>query len=46
VGAFALPAGSADAAILVTLQPGAYTVQVSSGDGSSGLALVEVYDVQ
>ena len=45
VGAFALPAGSADAAAVATLQPGAYTVQVSGAAGSTGIALVEVYDV-
>lgn len=42
VGAFALPSGSLDAAILATLQPGAYTVQVSGG---TGVALIEVYEV-
>ena len=45
VGAFALPAGGKDSAILVTLQPGAYTAQVSGVGGTSGVALVEVYDV-
>jgi hypothetical protein len=42
--AFALPAASLDAALLLTLAPGAYTVNVSSADGSPGVALVEVYD--
>lgn len=41
LGAFQLIAGSRDAAVLVTLPPGAYTVQVSGG---SGEALVEVYE--
>ena len=45
VGAFALPAGSKDAALLLTLQPGAYTVLVSGGT-ATGIALVEVYDTQ
>lgn len=45
VGAFALPGGSRDAALLAELQPGAYTVQVSGVGGVSGLALVEVYEV-
>lgn len=45
VGAFALPAGSRDAALLVTLPPGAYTAQISGVDGGSGVALVEVYEV-
>lgn len=44
VGAFALPDNSKDAALLATLAPGSYTVQVS-GDKASGLALVEVYEV-
>ena len=47
VGAFALPAGSRDAALLLSLPPGSYTAQVearSAGDGV-GQALVEVYDV-
>lgn len=42
-GAFALPAGSADSALLVTLAPGAYTAQVRSA--TSGTALLEIYDV-
>jgi PKD repeat protein len=46
VGAFALVAGSKDAALLVTLQPGVYGVQVSSIDTTTGVALVEVYDTQ
>jgi hypothetical protein len=42
-GAFALPAGSADSALLLTLPPGAYTAVVSGANGASGVALVEVY---
>jgi hypothetical protein len=45
VGAFALPANSRDAALLVTLQPGNYTAQVSGVGGTTGVALVEVYEV-
>jgi hypothetical protein len=45
VGAFALANGSRDSALLVSLSPGAYTVQVSGANGTSGVALVEVYDV-
>ncbi len=41
-GAFPFPAGSADAALLATLQPGPYTVQVGGG---TGIALAEVYEV-
>lgn len=44
-GAFALPSGSRDAALLVTLPPGSYTAQVRSVDGASGSALVELYEV-
>ena len=45
VGAFALPATSRDAAVLVTLQTGAYTVQVNGVGGTTGVAIVEVYEV-
>jgi hypothetical protein len=47
VGAFALPAGSRDAALRLTLAPGTYTVQVSATSGSAnptGPVLVEVYE--
>jgi outer membrane protein assembly factor BamB len=43
VGAFALPAGSADAAMLATLPAGNYTLQLSGLNGSTGVGLVEVY---
>ena len=42
-GAFALPAGSADSALLLTLAPGTYSAQVSGSGGSTGNALIEVY---
>lgn len=45
VGAFALPTGSRDAAILTSLPPGAYTVVVSGVGSTSGTALVELYAV-
>ena len=46
VGAFALAADSRDAALLQTLQPGAYTVQVTSVNPAlTGVALVEIYEV-
>ena len=45
VGAFALANGSADSAVIVTLQPGAYTVQVSGVGNTTGVALAEVYEV-
>jgi autotransporter-associated beta strand protein len=44
-GAFALPAASKDAVLLVTLGPGAYTAQVSGVGGTAGLVIVEVYEV-
>lgn len=45
VGAFSLPANSADCALLVTLGPGQYSASVSGLNGSAGVALVEVYEV-
>jgi hypothetical protein len=46
VGAFGLPAASADSALLVTLPAGTYTAEVSGANNSSGIALVEVYEVK
>ena len=43
VGAFGLTAGSRDAALVATLEPGAYTAHVSDG-GAAGVALAEIYD--
>lgn len=45
VAAFALPANSRDAALLVTLAPGSYTAQISGVGGGTGVALVEVYEI-
>ena len=46
VGAFALKAGGKDAAIVLTLPPGAYTAVGSSADGEgTGTGLVELYVV-
>lgn len=45
VAAFVLPAASRDAALVVTLPPAAYTVQVNGVDGTTGVALVEVYEI-
>jgi len=45
VGAFALPAGSTDAALVATLVPGPYTAQVTGVNGATGVGLVEIYDV-
>lgn len=44
-GAFALNATSADSVIFTTLAPGNYTGVVSSANGGTGIALVEVYDL-
>jgi hypothetical protein len=43
VGAFALPQGSADSAVLVTLAPGSYTAVVGGANGTTGIALIEAY---
>ena len=43
VGAFALPNLSPDSALLLTLQPGAYTARITSANGNSGTALFEAY---
>lgn len=45
VGAFDLTAGSHDAALVITLAPGAYTAQLSGVGGTTGEAMVEVYEV-
>jgi hypothetical protein len=45
VGAFALTANSADAALALSLAPGTYTVQVSGVGNTTGVALVEVYEL-
>jgi hypothetical protein len=43
-GAFPLPAGSKDAALLLAeVRPGSYTVHVTGHDERSGVALAEVY---
>ena len=42
-GAFPLSESSRDAAIIVTLDPGTYTVDVASERGGRGAALAEVY---
>ena len=45
VYAFALPTGSADCAMLATLPPGTYTAQLNGTNGSTGIGLVEVYNI-
>jgi kumamolisin len=44
-GAFALTAGTADSAMVLTLPVGSYTVQVSGAGSTSGVALAEVYEL-
>jgi hypothetical protein len=41
-----VPANSLDAAVLATLQPGSYSVQISGTEGATGLVIVEVYEVR
>ncbi|MBL9202219.1 MAG: putative Ig domain-containing protein [Opitutaceae bacterium] len=44
-GAFTLPAGSKDAALVTDLAAGRdYTVQVTNATGTGGIVLIEVYD--
>ena len=43
VGAFTLEGGSADCALLITLQPGAYTMQIDDTEGETGNVLAEIY---
>jgi probable HAF family extracellular repeat protein len=43
VGAFPLPSGSADAAMIFTLPAGNYTAQLSGQNGTTGVGLLEVY---
>jgi cyclophilin family peptidyl-prolyl cis-trans isomerase len=46
VGAFALRSeASKDAVVVLTLQPGPYSVRVSGVNGAGGVVLVEVYEV-
>lgn len=44
-GSFALPDGSRDVAVIATLAPGGYTAVVRGVSDSSGVALVEVFDL-
>jgi hypothetical protein len=45
VGAFAFAAGSADSALVVNLPPGAYTMQITGVNSTTGVGLAEVYEV-
>lgn len=44
-GALTWPRGTKDAALLVTLPPGAYTTHVRGGDIPEGITLLEIYEV-
>ncbi|BET67459.1 hypothetical protein ASA1KI_23770 [Opitutales bacterium ASA1] len=44
--AFELDPQGKDAALVVTLPPGSYTVILSGADGGTGVGLVEVYDLE
>jgi hypothetical protein len=43
VGAFSFANNSRDSALIMTLDPGVYTAQVSGVSPATGVALVEVY---
>lgn len=45
VGGFALPSGSKDAVMIVTLPAGAYTAQLSGAANGTGVGLVELYEL-
>jgi hypothetical protein len=44
-GAFPFASNSRDAAMIIMLEPGAYTVQLSGVGNTTGVGIVEVYDV-
>ena len=44
-GAFPFANGSRDAAMIIMLPPGAYTVQLSGVNNTTGVGIVEVYDI-
>jgi sugar lactone lactonase YvrE len=45
VGAFALPSGSKDAALLLTLAPGGYSTVLNAVGSAVGDAMIEIYEV-
>jgi len=45
VGAFSLGANSGDSALVVSVPPGNYTAQVTGVYGTTGYALIEIYEV-
>ena len=46
VQAFPLAPGSRDAALLLTLEPGTYTVQLVAARNATGNGLLEIYDIR
>ena len=44
LGAFELPSGSGDGAVLLALPAGGYTAHVAGKSGGTGAAIVEIYD--
>ena len=45
VGAFAFANGSKDAALVLELNPGLYTAEVTGAHGAEGIALIEAYEM-
>jgi len=45
VGAFELPANSKDSVLIANLAPGTYSAKVSGIGGTTGVALVEIYEL-
>jgi hypothetical protein len=45
-GAFPFTANSLDAAVIVVLNPGAYSIVASGVNNSTGVALTEIYEVR
>jgi hypothetical protein len=45
VGAFPIPAGSRDAAIMILLPPGSYTARLSGKNDTTGSGLLEIYQI-
>ena len=44
-GAFSFPPGSADSALFLSLNPGVYTAQVNGTGSTTGVTLIETYDL-
>ncbi|RME72354.1 MAG: hypothetical protein D6781_02350, partial [Verrucomicrobia bacterium] len=45
VSAFALADGSQSSAMVIWLEPGAYSAHATSADTSSGIAIIEIYEI-